>query len=487
MVGQEQDRVEVRGRPLRHWSRVLSASVVLATVIPPLAQASFWSERLPIEPKQLWAVHVALPCTCVTTFHVAKAGSDANDGSREKPWLTISHAVAVLGAKGTPQGGVCVEVEAGIYRESVNAGSLSGSSDSATGYFVLRSAKPHGAKIEVPLGLPDYSDGIRFMNANFIVIDGFEISGHVLISDNRDGSGIVTFGDSPAENRSHHIKILNNIVHDVGSSGIASQHADQLEIEGNVVYHTSNTSVWGVSAINVYHPVPSDDRPGFHIVVRGNISYDSAEVDINAEHWDGNGITFDDFNASQDSEKGIRPYLFPSLVENNLCFGNGGAGFMTGGGGSNFVTVRNNTLCDNDLDPKNTATLRGEITIFKSRDVLVVNNVCVANPGANANNRGCMDADAPGGGNRWVSNLSFSGTPGDPSFKFEHTPSRIDAQDGNLLGVDPLFVDMKGGDFRLRRVSPAIGSGATAFDVPADDLQGRIRSGKPDLGAYAAP
>jgi hypothetical protein len=322
------------------------------------------------------------------------------------------------------------------------------------------------------------------LNAKYIVIDGFEIVGNVSTSDNRDGGGITTFGDSASANRSHHLKIINNIVHDVGGSGISSQHADYWIVEGNVVYNTSNTSIWGVSAINNYHAVASDHRAGFHVVVRDNISFNNAEVDIDAAHWDGNGITLDDFNASQASEAGIRPYLEKSLVENNLCFGNGGAGFMTGGGGSNYVTVRDNTFFDDYLDKKNTATLRGEITIFKSRDAVIVNNICVSNPVANPNNRAFVDASSGDGTNTWQNNLSFSGSPRDAATNINDSRSTISAANGNLLGLDPIFVGMKEGNLTLGSGSPAIAKGTNAYEVPSDDLGGNTRAGKPDMGAY---
>lgn len=450
----------------------------------PVVATGYWTTNLPVNTMGLAAPHIAAPYTCATNYYVSKTGNDANNGSMGMPWLTISHAVAVLNGQGGTHGGVCINVGDGIYPESVNAGALSGSSDTPTGYFVLRAAHPHGAIIQVPPGLPDYSDGIRFLNAKYIVIDGFTIIGHIVTSGNRDGGGIVTFGDSAAINRSHHLKILNNIVHDVGGSGLASQHADYWVVAGNVVYNTSNTSTWGVSAINDYHPVASDNDAGFHIVVRDNISFNNAEVNIDNPHWDGNGITLDDFNGSPKSETGFQAYRQKSLVENNLCFGNGGAGFLTGGSGSSYVTVRNNTCFDNYLDRQNTATVRGEIAIENSHDMVVVNNICVANPTANAHNRAFVDDGRGNVNNVWHNNLSFSGSPGDASILCSNSPSTITAANGNILGSDPLFVNMKAGDLRLQSGSPAVGKGTTAYGVPLDDLAGRTRLGTPTIGAY---
>ncbi len=271
-------------------SRIRAAGTVLAVVVAlplcafalPAGDTDYWTRNLPVDPSGLEAPHIAAPYTCAINYFVSKTGSDANDGSRKAPWLTISHAVATLKAQGGTHGGVCVNVEDGVYSESVSAGALSGSADTPGGYFVLRSLHPHRAVIRLPLGLPDYSNCIGFYNAKFIVIDGFILIGNIVTSGNRDSAGVETSGDSPSTCNSHHIKVLNNIVHNVSGSGISGHYADYWTVEGNVVYNTSNTSTYGVSAINNWHPVALDDRPGFHIVVRDNITFNNAEVDINA-------------------------------------------------------------------------------------------------------------------------------------------------------------------------------------------------------------
>ena len=450
--------------------------------------------------------------SCVTNYSVSKAGSDSGDGSSAKPWRSIGAAINFLIAKGGTHGGVCVNVDSGTYTESVNAEALSGSADTPTGYFVLRSVIPHGAVIQPAPDSPDYTDGIHFSNAKYIVIDGFELAGRNS-PPNLDGSGISIMGNQdggsptycPATTQSHHIRIFNNISHGWGGSGIGTVCADYYDAEGNVVYATSNTSKWGVSAINTYEPLALDagswsastmdsGSAQFHYIIRNNVSYNNAEVNIGANpHYDGNGIQLDTYNAYPDNN--YHPYVQKTLVENNLSFDNGGGGIVTGGSGASFVTIRNNTTFDNFLDAQNPIGGGGDISIsgFQScHDNVVVNNIAVANPAANPNNVAFTDSAYGKAGTLdtnevWLNNLSYNGVAGQPSTNLARTTAVITAANGNILGADPLFVNFSGGDFTLQAASPAVNAGTTVYGVALTDLAGNARSHqtKVDMGAYA--
>jgi len=62
--------------------------------------------------------------------------------------------------------------------------------------------------------------------------------------------------------------------------------------------------------------------------------------------------------------------------------------------------------------------------------------------------------------------------------------------DGNI-NVDPLFVDVVGGDYHLNDYSPCIGAGIMTPDVPNTDIEGNPRpnppGSNPDIGAYENP
>ena len=426
--------------------------------------------------------------TCNMNYYVSKSGNDSNDGKTpNSAWLTIGRAVAVLAAKGGTYGGVCVDVGDGTYTESIYARGLCGSADAANGYLVFHSHNLHGATVQLPLASARGGARacFRFDSARFIVIDGFNLVGQIV--PNADENGVVT-NSYPANSPGHHIKVLNNIIHDHGGAGVGAVHTDYLVVEGNVIYKTCNTSPYEVSGISTWQAVASDHAPGFHNIIRNNIVFDNAEVSTgHATHSDGNGIIIDDFRNTQ-NHSAYGPYTPQTLVENNLVFGNGGAGihiFL-----SDNITVRNNTTMGNMCDPKGLGTWRGEINVVNGRNVTFVSNIAVAVQTPNqwhAPNVALMDnsTDSSNIGNVWKNNLSFNGTSGQASTMISRSPSKITAANNNILGSDPLFTDPSSHDYTLRAGSPAIGKGTNAHGAPADDLAGQKRTSALDLGAYA--
>jgi hypothetical protein len=252
-----------------------------------------------------------------------------------------------------------------------------------------------------------------------------------------------------------------------------------------------------VSAINFWHPVALDAgrwggtvppaNAGFHLILGDSVSFNNAECDIKNVHWDGNGIQLDDFNGTQTFDAGIQPYPRPTLVENNLCFANGGAGIMTGGGGSSFITVRSNTCYDNNRDEHINTFGRGEILIagnppagwpVATHDNVVIGNIAVSRPGAGRHTRSnaayqdaSVSATVLNHNEVWKNNLSFNGKTGQTAVTFQNTDAKFSAQSGNQPGVDPLFTDPPGFDFTLRPGTPAAGLGATILPLETSPTQ----------------
>ncbi len=416
----------------------------------------------------------AFKYTCLRNFYVSTTGSDANDGrTLERAYASIDVAV-----NGDVRAGDCINVAPGLYTQFVSLGK-GGSNDSSTGYVVLRSMVPLGARLRPPAGAYSTID----LNASYLVVDGFDVVG---------GAGSAIDGCVNAAGV-HHLVALNNHAHDSGQSGIAMCSGEYFRIEGNVTANNAASSIFQGSGISLYQAraIAPDDGSDFHNVVRNNVSYGNAvRYACDRCHTDGNGIIVDDF---QNTQMGSGPwagvaYPHATLLENNLVFGNGGGGVQVYL--SNRITVRHNTAYANNQD-RNFAlgAIRGELSNAGSDDNTWVNNIGHANPSLNGENRAIVDAAAsvPNRNVVWRNNLAWAGSAGTDPVTLDNSTTPVTAALGNLLGIDPRFIaastDPALADFRLRSDSPGIGSGLSTSN--RDTLNGVLRSvTSPDRGAY---
>ncbi|SHE59320.1 Right handed beta helix region [Loktanella atrilutea] len=398
----------------------------------------------------------------MTSYYVSTTGSDSGNGTSENPWGSINQAM-----NSNLQPGDEVIVRPGTYAESVSINHSGTSSD----YITLRSEVPGGAVIAAPSGGPN---GIT-IRANYVTVDGFEIYGS-------DTHGIAGFD-------SHHVVVSNNISHDNAQSGVSFAWSDFITIEGNETY--GNASSGWFSGISLYQNrnITGDmSTDGFRNIIRNNVSHDN--VTESGAHTDGNGIIIDDFQSTQTS--GFPAYDFPTLVEGNITHGNGGKGIQVTW--SDHVTVAGNTAYHNNVDLANTGTWRGEISNAQSSNNTFVNNIAVADPSVNGNNT-AIDNNSYGGYVNenvvWQDNLVTDGRPGVLSASNDGGNSVPTAADGNLIGVDPQFVDPARGNFDLSDGSPAIDEGHNGAAISHTDNDGDARIvGQIDMGAQesgAAP
>lgn len=386
----------------------------------------------------------------MTTYYVATTGSDGAAGSSSAPWKTLSKAMSA-----SLKAGDEVVVRSGTYNESLTIQK----SGSASGYITIRSEVEGGAKI-VASGS---NNGINIAG-NYIIVKGFDVKG-------AGSHGIMA-------NNVHHTQVLNNTVHDAAASGIQYNYSDFITIDGNTTYN--NASSGWFSGISIYENrnIAGDTSASVRTFVRNNVSYDN--VTKSGGHSDGNGIIIDDFNSTQNSS--YSPYKGGTLVEGNLVYSNGGKGVAVHW--SDNVTVRNNTSWHNNVDNQNSGTWRGEFSNQDSSNTTWVNNIAVADPTRNSNNTAIGDY---GDNNnvKWFNNLTYNGTAGKASINTDGGNTGPTAANGNLLGVDPKFVNPGAGDFHLSGSSPAVNKGSSAYGLAAIDLGGGDRVvGVVDLGAY---
>ena len=326
----------------------------------------------------------------------------------------------------------------------------------------------------------DYCDAIR-VNANYIVVDGFELSS------NSSGVG-VWIEDA------HHVTVRHCHAHHCGGAGVASQRADYLTFEDNVIDHNSFTNPYDTSGISICASLASDDKPGLRMIVRRNICYANENRVATgggpmAKATDGNGIIMDWFsnhgckypdNGKYPGKAGqpIPAYEYGALVEGNLCFDNGARGICVTY--SDNVTIRYNTLyknCRNKLE----GTMFGDLGVYTGDNTRVFGNIVYA--GNFARQAFVAGATFPSSKTHVIAaNNIFFGGP-------VQLLGNCGTDTGSILG-DPMFVapgiDPATADFHLRPDSPAIGKGQGS-PPPTPDLSGNVRQGTAtwDLGAYA--
>lgn len=365
----------------------------------------------------------------MTEIYVSPTGSDSAAGTAAAPLRTIGAAVSRMGP------GVEVIVRAGTYAEALTL-SRGGS---ASAWAIIRADA--GTILRPPSSA---WNGISIA-ANYLRVEGFTISG--------------ARGDGIEGNDVHHVEVVGNKVSGSGESGIQFNYSDWITVEGNETF--GNASTGWFSGISIYQnrDISGDASPGWRTIIRGNISH--ANVTKGGQHTDGNGIIVDDFRSTQNGN--YPAYDYPTLVEGNLCYGNGGKGIQVTW--SDKVTVRNNTLAENNVDAANDGTWRGDLSISESQGCLVSGNIVVCKRGSGrlASNRAIGDTSQNGRLNRttFAGNVAWD-PAGVPSLQNDGgNPA------GSAYGTDAIrWLDPQLGADWLPRAAAAAGKGWRGSAAP---------------------
>jgi hypothetical protein len=400
-------------------------------------------------PVRATAPDSAPPPASGRVFYVAPNGRDSNEGrSFATAWGTINYAVDVHSGSPVAPGDTVI-VLPGTYTEEVWF-SRSGQPQAS---ITLKSLFPRAALLRPPAR--GYST-LRVTGSHVAVV-GFDVqggAGHAIDGGNIAGGRAI---------RNHHVLIADNYVHDSGGGGIEMAWGDYYTIEGNLSERNCATNGYHTSGISIYQPHAVDAAPGFHNIVRSNVSRLNTEGPSISRHTDGNGIIIDDANNTQGGPGQSSPYRFETLVERNLVYGNGGKGLQIAW--SNYVTARNNTFYKNNRDNAIGGTWRAELSNNFSSFNTLSNNIMVADPDINPNNTAIGDQTVPSkwpsSGAKWVANLTFNGTPGAPSIAVDGTKPTFIA---TLAGQDPKFIapslDPERANFNLDSSSPMPAAGS---------------------------
>jgi parallel beta-helix repeat protein len=466
--------------------------------------------------------------SCTRNFYVSTAGNDSNPGTQAQPWLTIQNADS-----SARTGGDCINVAAGKYQANVLI-QHGGTGPTANGYVVYRCMTLDACHVLAPGSghLWGFKGG-----GSFVVVDGFELDGNNAmqtdgIADTCIATDDATYGSGnssyQAGDSSHHIWVLNNLVHHCNLGGIGLNNKEWFYAVHNTVYHNAWTSGYQGSGIgfvvvqcieqggtNCYTSGPTGDydyvpsgndlsstRPGgyapFHIVIAWNIVYNNRIAPYNpvgcGSHTDGNGIIADTF---LDGYSNTLQFPYQSLIANNVSFYNGGRGvhvFRT----SN-VTIANNTAYNNGTDYCLDAYYLGDLSNSGGSNNLWINNVAqsVLTPvytgsgSCTSASSDCGNRNAPlvagnGAGftdtnNMYINNTLFGG---DGVQLFNNDVNYFSSSDNDTTN-NPLFVSVtagtigantsstwipgSGNNFALQSMSPLIGYGVSESYLPASD------------------
>jgi hypothetical protein len=499
----------------RSWSRQ-SARVgllLVLLVLPVVSRAQTGVTASEVGPSP--AQYAAPFYTCVRNYYVSPTGNDANAGTSAAPWLTIQHADTAAGGR---VAGDCVNVEPGTY-PSGSSITHGGSASTATGYVVYRCTQLDACKIS------ESDHGFQIIPrsgsaANYVVIDGFELAA---TSEVAYGQGIAVEDNESPENSfgSHHIWVLNNLIHGYGQSGVQMNDGEYFYVIHNTVYNNANVTCDAqgsgiafvvLKAISGYTPTAMDTAWGFRNVVELNESYNNTLTRCgtasNPYDTDGNGIILDTWDGSGTT---FGPYAGSALVAFNVAYQNGGKGIHVLRNSAATIVIANNTAYENNLDPFNNASARGEINIAGSVNTTVINNIAYPVPATSPNDPRCQgvsysilpwilpytcplqvnsaiasgpytglggtDISVVNSGNTFTHNVTYGGTPpygwgplGNLIYVGGGSTDSMNCSTGtnsNQCNVNPQLVTPASGNFALGAGSSAIGYGQSATYLPA--------------------
>ncbi|BCM88515.1 hypothetical protein IAD21_00348 [Abditibacteriota bacterium] len=254
----------------------------------------------------------------------------------------------------------------------------------------------------------------------------------------------------------HHFTIRNCTIRKFGTVGISMIATDYYTLENNDVYENAWYSRYGSSGISQLGGRNLDNAPGYHNIIRNNRMWNNKCLVrvLNTDSFtDGNGIILDSLG---DYSGGI-------LIQNNLCFNNGGSGIHI------FKSKAQIDVVGNTLWKNQQMWQLYEIGTHTAVNVRFYNNIVYTDRYKQVNGK-------PSDGVTYDYNIYYGSNM--VMTKGEHD-----------LSVDPRFVlpstNAKVADFRLRPDSPALGTGSPKPFIPvANNLDGKPRGDRPNKGAY---
>jgi parallel beta-helix repeat protein len=416
--------------------------------------------------------------------------------------------------------GDCINVQPGTYPAGVTI-SHGGNLASATGYVTYRCGALDACIITDPAAAFSF-ETTTFPMPNYVVIDGFEMAAS---SAQTYGQGVKVWDGNEtgptAANSSHHVWVLNNVIHGYGQTGVQMNDGEFFYTIHNTIHDNAHVTCdaqgSGISYVVLKafanYKTTADDANSpspligsfvkgsapFHNAVEWNVVYNNALTQCgsaaSATDTDGNNIIMDTLN-----NKGSTEVTYPdaTLVAFNVVYNAGGGGIHVFN--SEYVTVANNSCFNNYLDPYNNGSARACIDSTGSYGDRFINNIAVAIPAPHSS---CAYTTAPYAmwNNAFIGSAATAAAPdtfsnnisnivGGTSCQGEVLTNNGDmylcTSNGNKCNTDPRWVDVgtksagsetippMGANFALAAGSPAVDQGLTETYLPAQSV---------DLGA----
>jgi|ERR1700731_1640381 len=309
-------------------------------------------------------IHASLATNC--TLYAAPNGNDSNSGTSPTSPKTLNGAAAAT----SPGSVVCLL--GGRYDLGSNefAPTIAGTSSAKITY----QAYGDGPATLVWTGTKDYEpmvliqgtyNGTTYSGTKFLTFQGLTLEGN--------GLALSGFQCKQAVG----VTFIGNTIVNTDGAGIETTDCDYVISDHNLIYHngysTADSDTSGIS----YQTVPwADTYTGFHNLITSNIVV--GQVDDATADSDGNGIILD-------WPYGSNTTTPPTLILNNIVYGNGGRCIVTNHNPNtnqnvtNFWIV-NNTCFKNALDNRPLTYHFQEIaqlnsTSMTSLNAFVLNNI----------------------------------------------------------------------------------------------------------------
>jgi hypothetical protein len=417
-------------------------------------------------------VYDSPPAAIGVSYYVNAATGDDNNNtgtSVDQPFASLQQAHDVSNP------GDVINVADGTYTAYLGTAVLEISRSGTPGAPIVYQAMP-GTRPSI-VGTQSLA-AVHFSGVSYVTLRGFDVVGWndtLVLSDVQaalsagdnllpiyNGVGIgVDRGIGSAV--PHHIAILDCVVHDFPYSGIQITWGDYITVRGCAAFSNAKYSPLSGAGISVLNSHGIDNQNTYKTFIQQNVAYNNINLvtnEVSGGIIDGSGISI--IGNQNDSTDGVA-YAGRTLIENNLCYSNGGNGVLVFA--SSHVDVIYNTTDHNQI---NTNYGFGEIVPFNAVDINVYNNIMVA--ASTAPISSAVSSVNVSYGN----NLGYGGNgtpvPGvygfsDPLFRNATNPARP--------------------DYRLRLGSTASDAADRRFTSEAD-LAGNARTPSTgyDLGCY---